>query len=381
LRACTIVSMLSVGVAFAVSGCGSAAGCRFAAGMEEDPYAREVALNRCYVEEVRQQEYAAQADAQRRHDQETREAADRATRAQPVPPELGGTRAESEALCKRQNGVHGYEPASPRGGTWAVCRVAGRAIYAAYAADGYEDFEVVSTYFEGDDVARWREAAEAKHGAADAVEVRNGFRVWTWTRRVPYLSTTSYDGGVLLTRWFPRESNSEQSVRQQPVREQPVHDERVRGALAAQRSARQAPRSPDLGSTPTESELLCRRQGGTHDTDPSVEGGGALHVCRIGGLAAYAGYISPGEQTFDRVVTYFERLEIDALREAFESKLGAADDVRIVEGYRVWTWLRGDTVRSITTYERGASVTRARLATPAASDDPGEPTVPGITRL
>ncbi len=207
--------LLLSSVLLAACGASASGRCRMSAAFQQNPYLREMQLNRCqeienleYLEHARQDEHRREDDREQvrqatelerargaadRESQESR----RAVRSAPRSPELGATPAESDALCARQGG---HQTTETRGdGVLFVCGVGATPIYTAHLPPGSEVFDAVMTLYEGADIAQMRTILEQKLGAADFVAVEGGFRVWRWERITPRTKLATYAGGVSLT--------------------------------------------------------------------------------------------------------------------------------------------------------------------------------------
>lgn len=128
--------------------------------------------------------------------------------------------------------------------------------------------------------------------------------------------------------------------------------ESQRAAAADQQRTRANPKAPDIGATTAESKQLCERQGGYH-AQTEFEGGLKL-TCTIGGSPAYLAVVDDEMVSMRKV--FIEGGDAVAIRERLEEKLGAADDIQIVKGFRAWTWRRDGSVVVISSYNDGATV-------------------------
>jgi hypothetical protein len=134
-------------------------------------------------------------------------AAQLSIRNHPKLPELGVTPKESRTLCKIQGGVQTVKRVSSNGETkekkpaadgYATyfCRVGGAVIYAGAVQSKDEGFSLVVGYYEGVDVDDVRATLEERLGPPDAVNVRDGYRQWSWQDRV---SVRAYESGTKVT--------------------------------------------------------------------------------------------------------------------------------------------------------------------------------------
>lgn len=163
-----------------------------------------------------------------------------------------------------------------------------------------------------------------------------------------------------------------ESVRQDEIRRQQEAQERAEEARsraaarqrnarreAARQDVRRSPKVPDLGATRSESEAICREQGGTHSTQPGSESEpGVYCVCQVGEPVVYAGYIPADGSGFTAVKTFYEGRNVVDTRRIFEKEFGAADDVAVQGDYRVWYWARPTLAIYLSGYSGGVAITQ-----------------------
>ena len=190
--------------------------CQLAATLEPNRFSRESKLARCeqianreYAENVRRDDmHRQEAAEQRTRDEQERARRERLqqvnserarqVRASPKSPEVGGTPAESDALCRMQGGYQTEHPAkAPSTGIDYVCHVGGLAIYVAHVAVGAQTFERVTVWYEGRDIAATRRHFDERMGPADQVDIQYGYRRWLWNRQG--IELRGYSGGVRVT--------------------------------------------------------------------------------------------------------------------------------------------------------------------------------------
>jgi hypothetical protein len=195
--------------------------CRVGAAFEQNPVARQLALSRCehiadreYVEQTRQDDFQRERQAERNRkasaerESERREIRERiaarlAVRRNPRPPELGATQKESATVCAKQGGEHATWRSSEAAGLRLVCKVDGQAIYVAFSPEGRDSISTVQTLYEGGDLAATRSTLESQMGPPSRVDVKNGYRIWTWENTNPLVDLRSYAHGVAVTLKTP----------------------------------------------------------------------------------------------------------------------------------------------------------------------------------
>jgi len=124
------------------------------------------------------------------------------------------------------------------------------------------------------------------------------------------------------------------------------------------RKVRHAPDAPGLGYTPSESDALCRQQGGVTSSSHGPESApGTYQVCEVGGATIYVAHLGPDEAGFSAVKVLYEGRSLEATQSTFESEFGPADDVEVENGYRVWHWNRPSEQVYLRGYAMGVSVT------------------------
>lgn len=212
-----------------LASCGGSAykRCRVGASFEQDPYLREMKLGRCeqignreYVENARQDEHRREAASGRARANQQQAAWYRAIRAAPRAPELGGTPAESAAICNAQGGSQSMQLAQNEPGVNYACRVEGIPIYAGHVLPTAATFDAITTFYENADIAAMRDTTQRRFGAADGMEIVSGFRLWRWEHTTPRVCLATYARGVSLTfrLTMPEQAGSGAGTDQPPVR-------------------------------------------------------------------------------------------------------------------------------------------------------------------
>jgi hypothetical protein len=204
-------------IAAMVPACGASAydRCRIGAGFQQDPIARELALNRCeqvanreYVERVRREEMRREDAAQVERANETirthelrmareRDARNRDVREHPRAVEIGATPRESAALCERQGGYH-RGSREPDGTIRFTCTVGAAPIYVALVRN-MEAVFAVKVFYENGDLPSTRRRLESQLGPAERSLTEQGYRVWLWESTNPQVDLRSYESGVAVT--------------------------------------------------------------------------------------------------------------------------------------------------------------------------------------
>lgn len=151
-----------------------------------------------------------------------------------------------------------------------------------------------------------------------------------------------------------QQTTADEQRREQELELEREQRAREYAAAADQRRARENPKVPDIGATAAESKQLCERQRGQHL--PSESEGGMKLICKVGGYPIYVAVVGLGEEAISMRKAFIEGGDVTELRDRLEGKMGPADEVQIVNGFRAWTWWRDGSVLVLSSYAAGVTV-------------------------
>jgi hypothetical protein len=84
-----------------------------------------------------------------------------------------------------------------------VCKVGGQPIYVAFLPEGGDSISTIQTLYGDGDLATTRSTLESQMGPPSRVNVKNGYRIWTWENTNPLVDLRSYARGVAVTLKTP----------------------------------------------------------------------------------------------------------------------------------------------------------------------------------
>jgi len=124
------------------------------------------------------------------------------------------------------------------------------------------------------------------------------------------------------------------------------------------RALRTNPKAPTLENTKREAESICTLT--TERRGQWVEHGETVG-CKVGGVAIFACIVSDtGEM--ERCTTFRENTELGDVKSDYEAEYGAPSTTAVSDaGFHVYTWAISGATITVTGYERGVSITRARI--------------------
>lgn len=122
-------------------------------------------------------------------------------------------------------------------------------------------------------------------------------------------------------------------------------------------AARRTPRVPELGATLPETRALCEQQRGVYVNRLSTVG------CHVGGATIFACTLD-AESRADRCDGYYETADVATTRRAVEAAIGTPPKESVsADGFRVFEWVNGGEVVTVTMYAKGVRMTHARRGT------------------